>query len=147
MLVVILGVLWLLSQQLIYMLMVTYKLTFRQLIRNSFILCIGKLPLSLGIRLISLAFTALCVLVILFIPGIGGYAALVLVIYYLFFGFAFNRFLYSAYANAVCEKHINPNIEGAEVGMGLRQLTDDDYEIDPTMPQPAQPDDEDMKLK
>jgi len=147
MLVVVLGVIWLLAQQLIYMLMVTYKLTFRQLVRNSFILSVGKLPLSFGIRLISLAILALGVLVMLFIPGVSGYAALVLAVYYLFFGFAFSRFLYASYANAVCEKYINPNIEGAGTGMGLRQLTDDDYEIDPTMPQPVQPDDENMELK
>ena len=66
----------------------------------------------------------------------SAYVMLVFVLYYLLFGFAFDRFLFSAYANAVCEKYINPRIDGAKVGMGLRQTTEDDYEIDPTMPQP-----------
>jgi len=146
MLVIVLGVMWLMSQQLVYTLMVTYKLSFKNLVRNSFILSIGKLPISLGIRLISLVIPAVALLLSWFVPGVTAYALLVLGAYYVFFGFAFNRFLFAAYANAVCEKYINPNIEGAEVNMGLRQTTEDDYEIDPTLPQPKF-DDEDTELK
>lgn len=142
MLVIILAVLWMLCLELIYSMMVTYELSFRNLIRNAFILAVGKLPLSIGIRLISLALPILGVALLLLVPQITAYVLLVLVVYYLLFGFAFSRFLFASYANAVCEKHINPNIEGAGVGIGLRQVTDDDYEIDPTMPQPKGPGDE-----
>lgn len=135
-LVLLIGLFWLLSMQIIYTLMVTYKLTFKNLLKNSFLLAIGKLPLSIGIRLVSLAFPLLCVAVLWFIPSVTVYALLVLVLYLLFFGLAFNRFLYASYANAVCEKYINPRIDGAPVGMGLRKTTEEDYEIDPTMPQP-----------
>ncbi|MCL1963901.1 MAG: YesL family protein [Firmicutes bacterium] len=148
-LVVVLGVVWLLSQQLAYMLMVTYKLTFGQVLRNALLLAVGKLPLSVGIRLLSLAFPLLCLLASILIPSVFGFALLALVLYYLLFGFAFSRFLYASYANAVCEKYINTGIEGAEVGMGLRQVTEDDYEIDPTLPQPGSgdEDDENTELK
>lgn len=137
MLVIILGVLWLLSLQMIYTLMVTYKLSFGQLIRNAFILSVGKLPLSVGIRLITWAIPLLCLALVLLIPSIQIYVLLALILYYLIFGFSFNRLLYASFANAVCEKYINPNIEGAPVNIGLRQTTDEDYEIDPTMPQPG----------
>jgi len=136
MLVILIGLFWLLSLQIIYTLMVTYKLSFKNLLRNALLLSIGKLPLSIGIRLISLILPGLCVAVLFFLPDISVYALLVFALYLLLFGFAFNRFLFASYANAVCEKYINARIEGAPVGMGLRKTTDDDYEIDPTMPQP-----------
>ena len=142
MLVVVLGILWLLALQLLYTLMVTYTLPFRHLIRNAFILSIGKLPLSVGIRLLTLVIPAVALSVAWIFPDATAYALLALVLYTLLFGFAFNRFLYASYANAVCERYINPKIEGAKVGMGLRQTTEDDYEIDPTMPQPAPRDDD-----
>ncbi len=137
MFVIILAVLWLLSLQIIYTLMITYSLKFTHLLRNAFILSIGKLPLSVGIRLIALVIPAIAVAVMLLIPGVTAYAMLVLILYVVLFGFAFDRFLYASYANAICEKYINPGIEGAKVGMGLRQTTEDDYEIDPTLPQPG----------
>lgn len=142
MLVVVLGVVWLLALQLIYMLMVTYKLPFVQLLRNTLILAIGKLPLSVGIRFAAWIIAALALAVAWVIPPTTMYAMLFLIVYYLVFGFAFSRFLYASYANAVCEKYINPRIEGAQVGMGLRQVTEDDYEIDPTLPQPRGDEDE-----
>lgn len=133
-----LGLVWLLAQQVVYMMMVTYDLSFKNLIRNAIVMTIGKLPLAFGVRICSLWLAILAFLMLLFIPQITGYVLLVAVVYYLLFGFAFDRFLFSAYANAVCEKYINPHIEGAPTGMGLRQTTEDDYEIDPTMPQPQQ---------
>lgn len=142
MLIVILGLIWLLSLQLVYTLMVTYRLSFRHLIRNAIVLSVGKLPLSLGIRLLSWVFPALCLGVMLVFPEATAYAFLALILYYSLFGFAFNRFLYASYANALCEKYINVNIEGAPTNMGLRQVDEDSYEIDPTVPQPR-PDDDD----
>lgn len=148
MLVVMLAVLWYLAQQLIYTLMITYELRLSQLLRNAFILAVGKLPLSLGIRLASLIVPVIGLLLMFLMPNIGGYVILVLVLYYLLFGFAFNRLLYASQANNVCETYINPNIEGADVGIGLRKVTEDDYEIDPTMPQPenAQEDSEERDV-
>ena len=142
MLCVILGVIWLLSLQVVYMMMVTYELSFKNLLRNALIMTFGKLPLALGIRLCSLWLVILAFAVVLLIPAATAYVMLALMLYYLLFGFAFDRFLFSAYANAVCERYINPNIEGAKTGMGLRQTTEDDYEIDPTLPQPKQDDEQ-----
>jgi len=140
MLVIILTALWFLSQQALYTLMVTYTLKLGDLLRNSLILSVGKLPLSVGIRLLTLVFPGIAVLLMLLVPETMGYVMLVLVLYYLLFGFGFNKLLYASYANSLCEKYINPRIDGAGIGIGLRQVTDDDYEIDPTMPQPKPPD-------
>ncbi|MDR0928307.1 MAG: YesL family protein [Oscillospiraceae bacterium] len=137
------GLIWLLMLQLIYTLMVTYDYGLGTLLRNTVILAIGKLPLSVGIRLAALALPIVCFVLQFIAPTIGIYAVLVLVLYYLVFGFAFHRFLYASYANAICEKYLNARIEGAPVGMGLRQTTEDDYEIDPTLPQPKPEDERD----
>lgn len=143
MLVLVLGLVWLMALQLIYTLMVTYELSFGALIKNAVILAVGKLPLSFLIRLITLAIPIIAVALMFLIPDITVYVILVLVLYYLLFGFAFNRLVYASYANAVVERYINPKIEGAPVNVGLRQTTDDDYEIDPTLPQPGQRDEDD----
>lgn len=135
--VVLLAVLiWALSQQLMYTMMITYQLRFKHLVKNSVILTLGKLPLAVGIRLLTLAIPLIVILVMVMIPATSVYALLVLVLYYLLFGFAFSRFASASFANAVCEGYINPRIEGADTNIGLRQVTDDDYEIDPTLPQP-----------
>lgn len=136
MLVIVLAVLWLMALEVIYTMMVTYKLSFGNLIRNAFILSVGRLPLSFLTRLITLAVPLIAFVLMWFIPSITSYVLLVVVLYYLLFGLAFNRLVYASYANSVFDKFINPKIEGAPVNMGLRQTTDDDYEIDPTMPQP-----------
>lgn len=134
--VILLGVLWMLSQQMVYTLMVTYKLSFKNLMKNAALLSIGKLPLSIGIKLVTWIVPGIAALLFLFVPSVSVYALLFMFVYYVFFGLAFNRFVYASYANGLCEKYINPQIEGAEVGMGLRKTTEDDYEIDPTLPQP-----------
>ncbi|MDR0898271.1 MAG: YesL family protein [Oscillospiraceae bacterium] len=145
MLLPIMGLIWLLMLQLLYTMMVTYDFGLGTLLRNAVILAVGKLPLSVGIRLAALALPIVCFALQFIAPSIGMYAVLVLALYYLLFGFAFHRFLYASYANAICEKYLNARIEGAPVGMGLRQTTEDDYEIDPTLPQPKPEDEQDDK--
>lgn len=139
---VIVGILWLLLLETVYMMMVTYKLTFKNLLRNALILSVGRLPHAFVIRLASLWLIALAIVVSLVFPVAANYALLAVILYYLVFGFAFDQFLFCSFANAVCEKYMNPRIEGAKVGMGLRQTTEDDYEIDPTLPQPGEDRDE-----
>ena len=41
-------------------------------------------------------------------------------LYYMLFGFAFSRLVYASVANGVFDKYLNPRIEGAPVGLGLR---------------------------
>lgn len=142
MLVIVVAVLWLLSLNIIYTLMVTYDLSFGGLLRNALVLSIGRLPQSLVIRLAGLAIPLIALALFWFIPGISVYVILVLALFFLLFGFALNRLIYASYANALCDRYINPHIEGAQTNRGLRQTTEDDYEIDPTMPQPKL-DDED----
>ena len=48
-----LGVIWFLAVIYMYPLMVTYKLKFKDLFRNAMLLSIGRLPQSMGLRLLS----------------------------------------------------------------------------------------------
>ena len=55
---------------------------------------------------------------------------LVVSLYYLLFGFAFSRLVYASFANGVFDQFLNPHIEGAVVGQGLRPQTDEDELLD-----------------
>ena len=127
-LILMLGILWSLAVTYMYPMMVTYKMNFRTIIRNSFILAIGRLPGSVGIRLLH------CVPVVLFsiiFVLTGQYTVLLLLFaYYLIFGFAFSRFITASFTNAVFDKYINSRIEGAQVNRGLSQEDDDDDDND-----------------
>ena len=127
-LILMLGILWSLAVTYMYPMMVTYKMNFRTIIRNSFILAIGRLPGSVGIRLLH------CVPVVLFsiiFVLTGQYTVLLLLFaYYLIFGFAFSRFITASFTNAVFDKYINSRIEGAQVNRGLSQENDDDDDDD-----------------
>lgn len=128
MLILMLGILWALAVTYMYPMMVTYQMNFRTIIRNSFILAVGRLPGSVGIRLLH------CVPVVLFsiiFVLTGQYTVLLLLFaYYLIFGFAFSRFITASFTNAVFDKYINSRIEGAQVNRGLSQEDDDDDDND-----------------
>ena len=133
MLVLGVGVCWSLALTIIYNMMITYDLKFGQLIRNSLVLTVGRLPLTFVIRLATLIVPAVAVLLVWTVP-IEQYVLLVLAAYYLLLGFALSRFITASYANSLFDRFINPRIEGAQTGMGLRQYTEADYEVDPTVP-------------
>ena len=53
-----------------------------------------------------------------------------LAVYYIVIGFGLSRFVGASYSNAVFDRYINPNIEGAQVGRGLYNAQDDEDEED-----------------
>ena len=66
MLILMIGVVWMLSVTFMYPMMVSYRVSFGQLIKNSIVMAIGRLPQTVGIRLILLVPSAICVVVFLF---------------------------------------------------------------------------------
>ncbi|MBP3427354.1 MAG: YesL family protein [Clostridia bacterium] len=123
-LVVAVMMVWTLMLPLLYPMMIGYELTFRNLIKNALLMavaCLPKMVLSRIITFIPLA--------ILFVFGVYygyGIVIVIMVLYYLLFGFAFSKLVYASFANGVFDKYLNPHIEGAQVGMGLRP---DDAEL------------------
>ena len=124
-LVVSLGSVWLCSLMYIYPQMVTYKINFRGLVRNSIIMSVGRLPMTVGIKLITIL-PLMIVLAVSLLTPYAQYALLVYAAYYILVGFALSRFIQASYANAVFDRYLNVNIEGAQVGKGLYNEDDDD---------------------
>ena len=129
MLVLVMSVLWLCSLMYIYPQMVTYSINYKGLVRNSLIMVVGRLPMTVGLKLLSLVPTLIAAVVALLTPY-AIYAAMVLAAYYILLGYALSRFIYASYANAVFDRYININIEGAQIGRGLYVETDEDNEED-----------------
>ncbi len=124
-----LGVVWYLAVIYMYPLMVTYKLKFKDLIRNALLLSIGRLPQSVGLRLLS-AVPCLIGAAVLYFSGQVHWAMLGVLLYYVLIGYSLSRFIYASYTNAVFDRFINARIEGAAVNRGLGQEEDDDVEED-----------------
>ena len=120
---------WLCSLMYVYPQIVTYKLTYRNVVRNSLIMTVGRLPMTVGLKLLSLLPWAITALVSLFTPYMQ-YALLGLAAYYILIGFSLSRFVGASYSNAVFDRYINPNIEGVQVGRGLYNAEDDEDDED-----------------
>ena len=121
---VMVGVIWALAITYAYPMLVTYKMNLRTVIRNSLILAVGRLPLSVGVRLLHCVPLALGIFGALFINSV--WPPLILLLYYILFGYAFSRFITASYTNAQFDKYINSRIEGAKVNQGLADEEDDD---------------------
>ena len=127
MLVLLIGFIWWLGLVFFYPLMVSYKMTFGQLIKNGLMLGVGRLPQALGFRLLCLVPVLICAF-LLFFTGIGMYGILVICVYYLICGIALTRFVYASFTNAVFDRFINSKIEGVKINRGLSEESDDDDE-------------------
>ena len=125
---VILCVFWWMMNMVIYPMMVTYDMKLMQLIRNSAIVVLARLPWAALVFVLSLLPAAL---VFIFISN--QYVPLIVGLFYLVLGFALTGFGYASFANATFDRLINPNIAGAPVNMGMRDpsLDDDDDEETP----------------
>ncbi|MGN0775634.1 MAG: DUF624 domain-containing protein [Candidatus Ventricola sp.] len=123
MLVLSATLMWILMLPLIYPMMIGYELKLSALLKNAFFMAAARLPQMLMARLIT--FIPVAALFIGYYLG-NGMVILVVSLYYMLFGFAFSRLVYASVANSVFDKFLNPRIEGAQVGMGLRPHSDED---------------------
>ncbi len=137
MLVVMLGIVWALGCLFMYPLMVTYKMTFSQLVKNGLILAIARLPQTVGIRLLLLVPTLLCAAAFMFTGSLIVF--LVLGGYYVLIGYALGRFIDASFTNAVFDKYINARMEGVAVNRGLAQDSDEDEEEEQEETKPSDP--------
>lgn len=92
----------LVSTTFIYPLMVTFELKLKDLVRNSFLLTIAKLPQTLLILLV----TAILPIFFIWLSVVWQYGTIALFAYYVLFGFSFNSFIINAYTNRIFEKII-----------------------------------------
>lgn len=124
-----LALVWSLMLVYLYPLMVTYRLTFKQLLRNALLLSIGRLPQTLGLRALSLVPIAIGVLLVFFVGQVH-WVIFGMLVYYALIGFVLSRFIYASYTNAAFDRYINIHIEGAQVNRGLNPEADEDEDED-----------------
>lgn len=127
-LVLMIGLVWAISVTYMHPMIVSYKLKFRDVLRNSILLAIARLPMSVGIRLLHMV-PLLITLAIAFFWNYS-YGLLFALVYYLLIGFSLSRFVTASFTNGVFDRFINSHIEGAKVNRGLRVVDDDDDEED-----------------
>ena len=122
-LLVVLGVMFLLMNLYAWPMMVTYELKFTQILRNSLVLAIGRLPQSVLFGLITI------------IPIVIAGFWMPFLFWYFIIGYALASFVNCSYTNAAFDRFFNTRIEGAEVGRGMQKKSaedDDEWEdLDP----------------
>ena len=123
----IVGVLWLCSLLYIYPQMVTYAMNYKTLVRNSFIMAISCLPMTVALKLLSIVPALICGAVALLTPY-AVYAMLAYAAYYILLGFALSRFVSASYTNGVFDRVLNSRIDGAQTNRGLYNEEDDEME-------------------
>lgn len=130
-LVVLVGALWSMATMIVYDMMVTYRLRLGDIIRNSVLLTVGKLPFAVLFKLITLILPIIGLVLTEIAPAAIGYVFLGLSLLYLLIMPTFNKLVTVSYANWLCETYLNPKIEGAQTNIGLRPENWDDTEYRP----------------
>lgn len=115
------GLLWILSAQLMPTLIVTYRLRFTGVVRNAVLMTLAALPKAIAVKIATLAIPVVLLLLMQFAPAALRWAVPAALVLYAIFYLSFNRLITASYANACCEKYLNPKIEGAGVDIGLRR--------------------------
>ena len=116
------ALIWYLASPLLPMMIVTYDLGFFAQVKNAVLLSMAELPRAVLVRLSTLIVPILLV-IFSFTPafGIAGGAAMIL---YAIIWVSLNKLIDASFANYLCEKYLNPKIEGARTGIGLRPEED-----------------------
>ena len=125
-LVLLVTIVWSLASMLAYPMLITYDLKLKDVIRNSILLTLAKLPFAVIIKLATLAIPALALGLALLIPSIQMHVLMVVVLLYLVWVVAFHKLIVVSYANWLFETYLNPQIEGARTNIGLRPENWDD---------------------
>lgn len=130
-LIVVLALIWWMMRMVMYPMMVTYDSKYKQLMQNSMLMVLARLPFSVLAVLASLAVPLIIAALTLFWNFT--YGLLILLGWMVLLGFSFPGFIQASYANSLFDKYLNPRIEGAEVNKGLRpdvgEDEDDDIEL------------------
>ncbi|MBQ8092696.1 MAG: YesL family protein [Clostridia bacterium] len=125
--VVMLLLLYTVMLPLLYPLIVGYELSLKNVYRNGILMASASLPLMLLSRIIT--FIPIFFLVMGIYTG-NAIMLMICILYYMFFGFAMSRLIYASFANGIFDKYLNPKIEGAPVGQGLRPADYEEFDVD-----------------
>ena len=123
-LILLVAIVWVLMLPLLYPLMASYELRFKHLLQNALLIALARLPHMIGVRLLTAIPVVILAVSTYFFFNI--WVIFAVLIYYIFFGFAFSRLIYASVANGFFDKFINSRIEGVEINRGLYKDDDDD---------------------
>lgn len=126
-----LGIIFMLINLYVWPMIVTYELKFSQILRNSMVLALGRLPWSALFGFITA------------IPLIIAMFWLPFIFWYFIVGYALASFINCSYTNAAFDRFFNTKIEGAEVGMGMQTPEENEDEDDDDGWEDIDPDEED----
>lgn len=127
-LLLVLGFIWFCMIIYIYPMIVTYDLKYKGILRNALLLTIGRLPMTVGLRLLTFVPVLIFGLFAFLLEQYIYFVLLLMAIYYIVMGYALSRFVCASYSNSVFDRYINSKIEGAVVNRGLYTEDDDDEE-------------------
>ena len=119
-LMVVLLILWWMANELMFPMLITYEMKFKDILKNSIIIALARLPWAF---LILLGSVAVPLAILWFIPL--PFSLLVFLLLYALFALAFKGFIEASFANSCFDRYLNPRIEGAEVGKGLYKPDED----------------------
>ena len=122
MLILSLGIVWFLGLVYMYPMLTAYRLSFGQLVKNSLLLALGRLPQTVGIRLLTLLPTGIAASIFLFTGSLLPF--LFLSGYYLLLGNALARFLFASCANAAFDRFLGAGTEGVAANRGREDAPD-----------------------
>lgn len=114
------GALWQLIAMILPTMIVTYRQSFSGLLKNAALMTLAALPKAILIHLTTLAAPLLIVALWMVFPAALGWATAAFAAAYAIILIAFNKLICASWANALCEKYLNPKIEGARTNIGLR---------------------------
>lgn len=118
--VAIAAAVWFLTSPLLPTMIVTYRQSFGGLLKNAVLITLASLPRAIAARLGTLLLPMLVLASALFFPGALNWLAPISLVLYAVFLLGFNKLVWASYANALCERYLNPKIPGARTNIGLR---------------------------
>jgi uncharacterized membrane protein YesL len=119
--VIVISLVFTIMQMYIYPMMVTFKLTLKQLYKNSALLTMAKLPQNVGILLVSLII--ILVIPMALIMFIGGLGIVLGIFYYFFIGFGLNLMVTNFFVYRQLKKYmIDPTLAEAAAAEAETEL-------------------------
>lgn len=113
------AVLWQLIAMILPTMIVTYRQSFFGLLKNAMLMTLAALPKAILIYLATLAAPLLIVAAWMICPSALSWITAAFAAYAIIL-IAFNKLICASWANALCEKYLNPQIKGARTNIGLR---------------------------
>ena len=110
---------WQLCNMIIPTMCVTYKLHYRQIVRNAIIISCAQFFRAIGVWLVTMIVPIIAMVICCLDDSAIMWAFPSVIVIQAVFGFGLKRLICASYANMVCEKYINSKIDGAPTGMGL----------------------------